>query len=151
MELPENPIAFESYDMDNPYYDAEDDDGDEGYVAFAAIEYNNRTYIPYGSLDGMIFPVMEYEECIGYLVDEEDPDDMDFRVYPLKDDPEHNFLATVLVSGFMEQPFYYRAIDTNEKDIEVPEYIDSYEYDYWKQGVDEQTIKQSVQSVMQSI
>lgn len=32
----------------------------------------------------------------------------------------------------MNQPDFYRAIDTNGKDIEVPNYIDEFGYEFWK-------------------
>lgn len=47
--------------------------------------------------------------------DEKYPDDKDFRIYSLKNDLSHNFLAAYYVSGIMEQIFYYRAVDTRGK------------------------------------
>lgn len=120
-DLPENPIAFETYDIENPA------DSEDGYGAF---KYNNRTYIPYGGMKGIILPEMEYGECLGYLVDEEDPEDKDMRVYPLKDNDD--FMAVRLVTGIMEQTMYWRATDTRGKDIEIPGFIEPLGYDYWE-------------------
>ena len=32
----------------------------------------------------------------------------------------------------MNQPSFYRAIDTKNKDINIPKFIDSLDYNYWK-------------------
>ena len=78
------------------------------------------------------------DSCIGYLVQNEklssvvDLSNTNWRVYTLSADPEHNFLMDFDDSvELMNQPAFWRAIDTREKDIEVPEYIDSFGYEFW--------------------
>lgn len=36
------------------------------------------------------------------------------------------------VNGMMEQPDFYRAIDTVGVDVHTPNYIESLDYDIWK-------------------
>lgn len=120
-ELPEDPIAF---DM-GEYIDHEDDD-----AAYAVIEYRGRRYLPYGTL-GKSFHQEDLGECLGYLV--QDGEKMtDCRVFTLAADPAHNFLMDYDVADSeMNQPAFWRAIDTQGKDIAVPSCIDSLDYGIW--------------------
>ena len=117
--LPEDPIAFYTNTFANPA-DAED--------TYASIEYDGRTYIPYGTLKNRIAG-KDVGPCLGYVVQDGVPME-DVRVFPLTADPENNFLMET-TEGFMDQPFFLRAVDTRGKEILVPGYIDSLSYDFW--------------------
>lgn len=39
------------------------------------------------------------------------------------------------VDGIMNQPDFWRAIDTRGMVIDTPDYIDSLGYSYWEQGI----------------
>ena len=56
---------------------------------------------------------------------------MDDRVFPLSADPERNYLVVITVNGFMDQPIFYRALDTAGKDIETPAFVQSLDYGIW--------------------
>ncbi|MGN0353432.1 MAG: hypothetical protein ACI4ES_17470 [Roseburia sp.] len=121
-ELPDDAIAFEM----GEYIDKEDDD-----AAYATIEYEGRTYMPYGTI-GKILHERDIDACVGYLVQDGEKD-TDQRVYTLVDDTEHNYLMDYYVeSDLMNQPMFWRAIDTKGKEVATPEFINSLEYTYWK-------------------
>lgn len=120
-ELPQDAIAF---DM-GEYIDKDDDE-----ASYATIEYGGRIYIPYGTI-GKTFHETDVDSCIGYLVQDGEKD-TDQRIYTLVDDIECNYLMDYYVGdSFMNQPCFWRAIDTKGKEITTPEYIDSLEYQYW--------------------
>lgn len=128
-DLPDNPTAFE---MGSLIYG----DDEAGY---GTIEYNGRTYVPYGTL-GKTLHRKDIKECIGYIICDEnsssytDLNDTDTRVYTLTDDEENNFLMDYYSKGVMEQPHFWRAADTRGKEIKQPDFIESLGYDeYWKQ------------------
>lgn len=120
--LPEPPVSFTQQEYDNP------DNPEDGYMA---VEYNGRLYVPFGTLRGIITP-KDVKECIGYVYREEFPDDTNSHLYTLVDDPEVNFLMDYYVNSIMEQPDFYRAIDTRGREIDIPSYIESLDYDVWK-------------------
>ncbi len=119
--LPEEPIAFETRGFTNP------EDPEDGYLA---LEYNGRTYLPYGTLESRI-KGDDIGRCLGYIV-QDGVADPDMRVYTLSDDPECHYLMEYYVSGIMEQPMFLRATDTAGEEIPNPGYIDSLEYKYWE-------------------
>ena len=121
-ELPNDAIAFEM----GEYIDKGDDD-----AAYGTIEYEGRTYMPYGTI-GKTLHENDIDVCVGYLVQDGEKD-TNQRVYTLVDDTEHNYLMDYYVaSDFMNQPVFWRAIDTKGKEIVTPEFIDSLEYSYWR-------------------
>lgn len=121
-ELPNDAIAFKM----GEYIDKNDDD-----AAYATIEYEGRTYMPYGTL-GKTLHEKNIDACVGYLVQDGEKD-TDLRVYTLVDDIEHNYLMDYYVAvDLMNQPGFWRAVDTKGKEINTPEFIDSLEYSYWK-------------------
>lgn len=121
-ELPNDAIAF---DM-GEYIDEEDDD-----AAYGTIEYEGRIYMPYGTL-GKTLHEKDIDACVGYLVQDGEKD-TDRRVYTLVDDPEHNYLMDYYVAvDLMNQPAFWRAIDTKGKEIDTPEFISSSDDLYWK-------------------
>ena len=121
-DLPENAIAFET----GEYTDKNDDD-----AMYATIEYNGRTYMPYGTI-GRTISEKDIDMCIGYIV-QEDRNDTDIRVYTLKGDSENNYLMNYYIgSDLMNQPSFWRATDTKGKDVYTPKCIDSLNYKFWK-------------------
>ena len=127
-ELKDDAIAF---DM-GEYIDESDGD------SYGTIEYNGRTYMPYGTLKGFIRSD-DISECIGYIIQNEnsssivDLDDKDTRVYTLADDPDENYLMEYYIgTTLMNQPAFWRAVDTKGKEIDTPKYIESLDYGYWK-------------------
>lgn len=119
--LPDDPIAFETYELINPEH------SDEGYMA---LEYNGRIYIPYGTLSGSI-DKDDVKQCLGYEMQDGEEDE-NVRIYTLSDDSGNNYLMIYNVDGEMEQPDFWRAADTVGENIPTPEFIDGLEYDYWK-------------------
>lgn len=120
--LPEPPVSFTQKEYCHP------DHPEDGYMA---VEYNGRLYVPYGTLKGMITP-KDVKECVGYICREDDPEDKNAHLHTLTDDPDVNYLMEYYVNGLMEQPNFYRAVDTAGEDIYTPTYIDSLDYDIWK-------------------
>ena len=128
-ELGKDAIAFKT----SNYVDEINDS--DGYLA---IEYNNRIYLPFGTLKGFI-KEKYLDKCIGYIIQDENSssvvnkDNKDTRIYTLTDDKENNFLMEYYIgTNLMNQPNFYRAIDTKGKDINVPKIINSLNYNYWK-------------------
>lgn len=106
-------------------------DINDGDTTYGAIEFEGRTYIPYGTL-GEKLSQKDIDSCLGYIV-QSDVRDKDVRVFTLSGDPEHNYLMENNVgSGLMNQPMFWRAIDTKGKDITTPDYIESSGYGFWE-------------------
>ena len=128
-DLPENAAAFRM----GTFTDSANDN-----ASYGTIEYENRTYIMYGTVNNS-YDQSCVEACVGYIVKDgssssyTDPENKDRRVYTISGDPEHNFLldydSTVKL---MNQPDIFRAVDTRGEDIEVPSYIDSFAYEFWE-------------------
>ena len=127
-DLPSDAAAFEM----GVFTDNEHDN-----AAYGTIEYNGRIYIAYGTISNT-YRQSYIESCIGYIVQDEhsssviDLNNTDRRIYTLSADPERNFLMEYDDSvKLMNQPSFFRAIDTNGKDIEIPNYIEPFEYEFW--------------------
>jgi hypothetical protein len=120
-KLPESPIEFHTGTFVNP---AAPDD------SYQSIEYDGRTYIGYGTLKNAI-DGDDVGKCLGFIV-------MDgvimkkVRIFLLNADPDANYLVRIFTDGFMNQPFFFRALDTKGKEIGTPKYIESMDYPYWK-------------------
>ena len=128
-ELDENAIAFTV----SSYVDEEHDN-----ASYLTIEYNGRTYLPYGTQKG-ILQSKDLDKCIGYIVQDEnsssivDPDNKDTRIYTLTEDKDNNFLMEYYIgTNEMNDPIFYRAMDTKGKDITIPKIIDGPNDNYWK-------------------
>lgn len=126
--LPEAPIAFHT----TSFTDIADDSG------YLVIEYKGRKYMPYGTIKRRI-KENDIDECIGYLFQDEnvtsipDENNTDTRIYTLAEDKDNNFLMDYYIGTIlMNQPNFWRAVDTKGKDIFIPDCIDSLGYDYWK-------------------
>ena len=119
--LPEDPIEFHT----GTFVDPNDPDD-----AYQSIEYNGRTYIPYGTLKGHITG-KDVGACLGYIV-QDGVKDENARIYLLAEDPDANYLMDYYVGGIMDQPMFYRALDTTGQPIHTPSFIDDLGYEYWK-------------------
>ena len=118
--LPEAPIEFHTGTFVNP---ADPDD------TCQSIEYNGRTYIGYGTLKGSIDD--DVGQCLGYIVQDGVPM-KDVRVFLLNADIDENYLVQLVSGGIMDQPVFYRALDSRGKIIFTPKYIKGLDYTYWK-------------------
>ena len=128
-DLEEDAIGFKT----SSYIDY-DNDGDSSLT----FEYNNRVYMPYGTIRRSVRR-KDIDKCIGYIIQDErsssivDPNNKDTRIYTLVEDKDNNFLMEYYIgTTLMNQPIFYRAIDTRGKKIDIPNYIDSLNYSYWK-------------------
>ena len=117
-ELDKNAIGFSV----SEYMDSKDDN-----ALYLTFEYNGRIYMPYGTIKKTIRS-SDIDKCIGYI-----EQDKDTRIYTLKADENNNFLMEYYIgTTLMNQPVFYRAVDTNGVDIDVPKYILSLDYNYWR-------------------
>lgn len=126
-ELKENAISFIMGE-----YKSDIDD-----TLYGSLNYNDRIYIPYGTLKGQI-KTKDIKNCIGYIIQDENSssttnlNDKDTRVYTLVNDKDENFLMVYYIGeSLMNQPDFYRALDTKDKNIEIPNFIDKEDYEYW--------------------
>lgn len=112
--LPENPAVFYNETFINPA------DRNDTYYA---VRYQDRIYIPYGKpakggVDGE-----DVGSCLGYQV-QDGAEDQNMRFFTLAGDEDTDFLMRKYIGGIMEQPVFFRAVDTKGKDITVPAYIE---------------------------
>lgn len=128
-DLKDNAIAFNM----GEYTDESDDN-----AKYGTIEYNGRTYMPYGTLNGSL-KSKNIRECIGYIIQNEnsspavDGNDKETRVYTLAEDCDKNYLMVYYVGTvLMNQPDFWRAVDTKGNNIDTPKYIEPLGYNYWK-------------------
>ena len=119
--LPESPIEFHTGTFVNP---ADPDD------TYQSIEYDGRTYIGYGTLKKSI-DGNDVGKCLGYIV-QDGVVMKDVRVFRLNADSDANYLVQIFTDGFMDQPVFYRALDSKGKKIPTPQYIESLDYSFWK-------------------
>ena len=120
LSLPESPRAFDTGTYVNP------DDPDDTY---ATIRLDGRVYAVCGTAASRMTG-KDVGKCLGYIV-QDGEERMDDRVFPLSADPERNYLVVITVNGFMDQPIFYRALDTAGKDIETPAFVQSLDYGIW--------------------
>ena len=111
-DLKDNAIAF----MMGEYIDEKNDDD-----SYGTIEYKERTYMPYGTIN-YYFNDKSVKECIGYIIQDEnsssivDLDDKDTRVYTLKEDPNENYLMEYYIgTTLMNQPSFGEQLIQKEK------------------------------------
>lgn len=127
-DLQNDAISFEMGTFIDNEHDAD---------SFGSIEYNGRTYIQYGTTNNK-YGNNCVEACIGYIVQDRhssavtDVNNTDRRIYTMSGDDDHNFLMDYDDSvQLMNQPTFFRAVDTNGKDIEIPDFIDPLGYEFW--------------------
>ena len=125
--------GIKSFEFTTPSVDIYDDNAE-----YLVLEYSGRKYMPYGTIKRSI-KESDIDKCIGYLFQDEivtsmpDENNTDTRIYSLREDNDNNFLMEYYIkTNLMNPPTFWRAIDTKEKDIVIPNCIDSLEYDYWK-------------------
>ena len=95
-----------------------------------SIEYNGRAYIWYGTLKNKIGG-NDVGKCLGYII-QDGVIMKDSRVFLLKADPDANYLVRFSIGGIMEQPDFFRALDSKGKTINTPLYIESLGSSYWE-------------------
>ena len=120
-ELPKDPVEFHTGTFVNP---ADPDD------ACLSIEYNGRTYIWYGTLKHKI-DGDDVGKCLGYIV-QDGVIMKDSRIFLLNADPDANYLVRFSIGGMMDQPDFFRALDSKGKTIGTPPYIESLGHSYWE-------------------
>lgn len=107
--------------------------------SFGSIEFGGRTYIPYGTANRK-YRKSDIDSCLGYIIQNEhsssvsDSGNTMRRVYTLAADPDHHFLMDFDDSiRLMNQPSFFRAIDTKGETIDAPDCIDSLGYAFWEE------------------
>lgn len=121
-KLPYDTIAFEEGVYSNSA-DVND--------TYPCIEYAGRTYVYYGNLNGRMKNVVDH--CLGYVVDSDNPDNRDLRIYSLAGTDD--YLVRYYVGGIMEQPDCFRAVDTIGMTIDTPSCIQSNYDAIWGEDV----------------
>lgn len=111
--LPENPAIFQNKTFINP---ADQND------TYFSVEYQSRIYIPYGKPRSGGADADAIGSCLGYQV-QDGVEDQNMRFFSLAGDEDTDFLMRKYIGGMMEQPMFFRAVDTKAKDIAVPAYI----------------------------
>ena len=95
-----------------------------------SIEYDGRTYIWYGTLKSRI-DGNDVGKCLGYIV--QDGTIMkDSRIFLLNADPDANYLVRLSTEGFMDQPDFFRALDSRGKTISTPQFIERVGHSSWE-------------------
>lgn len=112
--LSENPVVFHHETFIDPA------DQNEAYYA---VRYQDRIYIPYGKPAEGGVDADAIGCCLGYL-EQDGVEDQNMRFYTLAGDEDTVFLMRKYVGGIMDQPVFFRAVDTKAKDIAVPAYIE---------------------------
>ena len=97
---------------------------------YQSIEYNGRTYVGYGTVKNSI-DGNDVGKCLGYII-QDGVVMKDIRVFLLNADPDENYLVQLVSGGIMDQPIFFRALDSRRKGIGTPPYIESLDYPYWK-------------------
>ena len=104
-------------------------DPDESSLNYAAVEFDGKTYVAYGDVEGEI-EQSDLGSCLGYIV-EDDQKLTDIGMFSLAADPDQNYLLCMDKQGIMEKRFF-RNSDTVGKEIETPSFIKSKDYHYWQ-------------------
>lgn len=121
---PNYPELSDNYQV---FTEAEFTDGEMEYIS---IEYEGRTYIPYGTVKSVIYE-KDIDECIGCRERDGEPYE-DERYYTLVADKEHNYIMDYYVgTTLMNTPLFLRAIDTKGVETDTPAFIESLGYEYW--------------------
>ena len=113
--LPENPVEFYNGTFVNPA-----DQNDTYY----SVTYQERIYIPYGRLASKGMGGDDLGRCLGYQV-QDGVKDENSRFFALANDDNTDFLVRKYIGGIMEQPVFFRAVDTKGKELTVPSCIEN--------------------------
>ncbi|MBQ1546306.1 MAG: hypothetical protein IIZ59_02100 [Clostridia bacterium] len=119
--MPASPTEF---NLKAVYASSENENGSAGF------DYNGRTYVMYGELDGELTS-SDVGACLGYVVQDGVKVEA-IRIFALASDSDMNFLVSADSEGVMEKPLFYRAADTADSDITIPSFIKDLGQDYWK-------------------
>jgi len=119
--MPDPPTEF----VTTTIVDSEDDT-----MKYAAIEFNGKTYVKYGTLNCDL-DTSEVGSCLGYLV-QDGHQLKEIGIFTLTSDPDMNYLVTLDSLGVMEHPSFFRNAETVGKDVSTPSFIVSENYNYWK-------------------
>ncbi len=111
--------ALETKEVSSP------DDFSDTYLA---VEYNGRTFVPYGALSGTMTG-QDAEKCVGYVKNPEDSGDTSSRVLTLKGTADY---IAIVSDGTMNQTVFLRAADTRGEDIFTPDIITPLDCGYWR-------------------
>ncbi len=120
-DLPWDAIVFRG----GTFTDTENDG-----AQYMTITWGGRTYMPYGTLKNRL-RAGDVNDCLGYILRNDESDRND-RIYLLAADPNHNYLLEHYVCGMMDQPTFWRAVDTRFQSIDSPGFIESLQYDFWQ-------------------
>lgn len=118
--MPDSPIEFVSTTVADPK--------DES-LAYAAIQFNGKTYVSYGTLEGELDPA-EVGSRLGYYVQDGEKIEK-IGVFPLTSDPDQNYLFLMDEELVMNEITFFRNSETVGKDITTPSFIKSKNYSYW--------------------
>ena len=121
-DLPAEPVRFKTGSYKNP---------DKAGDVYDAIQYGDKVYIPYGSVNNDQMDERDIDACLGYIAGS-DPDNRDIRVYTLAEDLKKNYVMIYNVENEISQAVFWRCTDTRYQKIETPGYIDAIHYDYWE-------------------
>lgn len=104
-------------------------DAADDSVKYVALQFDGKTYIKYGTLNGELNS-SDLGSCLGYLV-QDDQKITDIGIFPLSSDPDMNYLVTLDNKGIMDKPSFFRNSETVGKDISTPSFIESEGNNYW--------------------
>ena len=98
--------------------------------SYAAIEYNGKTYVQFGILNGELTQ-SDVGPRLGYVV-QDDVKIEDIGIFSLTFDADQNYLISLDDKGIMQNNTIFRNSETVGNDIEIPSFIESGNFDYWK-------------------
>ncbi len=99
-------------------------------IYYSSIKWGERTYIPYGKLSREL-QEGDLTNCLGYTKYNNE-EDKNSRVFTLKGDNDHNYLIIIHVDNSAYVPEVYRALDTKDKEVKTPDFIESTDRVFWK-------------------
>lgn len=92
---------------------------------YMKIEINDRIYIPFGTQNKDLSD-KEIGRCIAI-----NKNNKHQKYYEVKNSPD--LIASFYDIGFVSQIDFYRALDSKNKEIFVPEFIKILDFDYWEE------------------
>ena len=105
-------------------------DSEDSATQYPAIEFDGKTYVAYGTLDGDI-QKSDVGSRLGYLVQDGQKLE-EIGIFTLAADPDQNYLLSMDEKGIMENKTFFRNSETVGKDVLTPSFIKSSDYNYWK-------------------
>ncbi len=92
---------------------------------YMKIELNDRVYIPFGTQNKDLTD-KEIGKCIAV-----NKNNKNQKYYEVKD--SEDLIASFYDKGFVSQIDFYRALDSKDKEIFVPEFVRILNFDYWEE------------------